>query len=117
MERYSELNALLKQLQQRDLSMHAPMASIHVVSASFSETIPRNFTELLTINEGFAAIMENRVQSWTPAETKLVVQKCPVPSADVKRSFSTYKLVLTDNRKRFTEDNLSVMLFLASNRD
>ncbi len=58
-------------------------------SASFSETISRKLTEVLKKNDGFAVIMENRVQSWTPAETQLVAEKYLVSSADLERSFST----------------------------
>ena len=35
---------------------------------------------------------------------------CPVQSADVERSFSVYKTVLTDRRHNLTEANLQKMM-------
>ena len=37
----------------------------------------------------------------------VALKYCPVVSADVERSFSVYKNILSDRRHRFTNDNLS----------
>nr|CAH7755191.1 unnamed protein product [Callosobruchus chinensis] len=42
---------------------------------------------------------------------------CPVTSVDVERSFSAYKLVLSDKRHKFTPENLENMLFLVLGRN
>ena len=52
---------------------------------------------------------------FTPEEISLFVF-APVVSCDVERSFSQYKAVLRDNRKRLTFDHLSKYLFLYCNK-
>ncbi|PSN51135.1 hypothetical protein C0J52_21614 [Blattella germanica] len=41
-----------------------------------------------------------------PPELVSVYKYCPITSVDVERSFSAYKLILSDKRHKFTPENL-----------
>ena len=51
-------------------------------------------------------------------ETKEIesLKFCPLVSCDVERSFSQYKSILRDNRKRFTPENLEKYLICYCNK-
>ena len=114
--RYSDLPILLKNLQKRSISADEAMAALHLSTAKFARHVSAKLDNILEKNAGLTAILNpTELVNLSDEERNLVSNFSPIESVDVERSFSTYGQILTDTRKRLTEENLFRMLFCACN--
>ena len=47
-----------------------------------------------------------------PPELVSAYKYCPITSVDIERSFSAYKLILTDKRHKFTPEHLEKIIIV-----
>ena len=114
-DRHSSVSELFKTLQKRTISPSEAMATIYLASASFENFAKEKLDDVLTKNRGLDNLRKGKLENLSAEETQLMAEHCPIASVDVERSFSVYKRLLTDNRKRFSSDNLYHHLLVARN--
>lgn len=102
-----------------------------VLSATSNESFANKFEDVLRRNPGFLVLQQinnlpyggfdgecepNNEYIETLNQAELSYFKyCPVTSCDVERSFSAYKLIFSDRRKKFLFENLKQHVILYCN--
>lgn len=122
----------LQQLESNKLSLVESMSIFRKVLLSLKSTpgpIGKKAFEKLTksldknpgysVVEKIASVLEGQRTELPEAIKICDVSKykfIPVTSCNVERSFSMYKMILTDRRHRLTEDNLEKLIICYANK-
>lgn len=94
-------------------------SSINSTPGEIGETVKRKLDKVLDSNPGLKKVQciseylcgIPRSLPEECSESSVPVYKyCPITSVDVERSFSAYKLILTDNRRSLTPENIEKLL-------
>lgn len=121
-ERYGCLVHGIKKLETIGLSLKDALMEIQKISTNLNknadEKVREKATKVLNNNEGYGALVaihgifesENKslpdtLKNLQPGDIPLF-EFAPTTSCDVERSFSQYKIMLTDNRQGFMFENL-----------
>ena len=97
--------------------MCAPLKYEEMLSAKLCSILQRNpdFNILCSVNkylQGDSIELPEEI----PPELVSAYKYCPVTSVDVERSFSAYKLILTDKCHKFTSERLEkIIVYCKSN--
>jgi len=97
--------------------------SLDNATGEIGQKISQKFDKVIKKNPGFTKIsqigrvLSGRILNDFDMPPNLIsrFKFAPLTSCDVERSFSIYKTILTDNRTRFTPENLE--MYLVSNCD
>lgn len=122
----SFLPSTIKRLEENGLLLTSAMdildnveKNLGNISGDTGEKLRTKFKAVLARNPGYKTIksvsevLKGSGEPVPPGMTPEDVAQlkfCPVVTADVERTFSKYKLVLSDRRMNLTEDNLSKMM-------
>lgn len=91
----------------------APPQYEEILSVKLSSILQRNpdFNILCSVNK---YLQGNSVElpEEIPPELVSAYKYCPITSVDVERSFSAYKLILSDKRHKFTPENLEKIMIV-----
>lgn len=122
-------------LETRGLSLHDQVEimehvrqKIQMVPGTRGYQLQRKLEDVLSKNEGFALLRElnvsflddsHQVTSTISRDPRVLsaYSFAPLVSVDLERSFSGYKLILTDRRHQFTQENLSKHLIVMFNKN
>jgi len=107
--KYSFLVEYIKKLEEKSLSTEIQYATIEDVSSKLTTKYKKKLKEILNKNpdfKNFKKVYESK---------KELLKFAPLSSVDVERSFSRFKLILSDRRQRLTEENLEKLIFIQFN--
>ena len=129
---FSIISSTIEKLETRGL----PIASIfthmnnveEALQSSYNDIYLQKFKSVLQKNKGYAIIQSvhsaltgnpdtnnsDMVSNLTPSELQCL-KYAPLVSCDAERVFSQYKVILSDNRRRFNFENLKCMLVVKCN--
>lgn len=129
---FAGISTSITKLQKQGLPLNEGIGIIESTRASLNSLGRKEFVQkmdaVLRRNGGFESLVEIRnvlfnstdstdeyVQKLTPDQLAMF-RYCPVTSADVERSFSTYGSFLTEKRRAFGFENLKQHVIIHCNR-
>ena len=111
------LASIVKMIEKQGLSVQQQLNYIEQIrnNPSLPPWAKQRFEEVLAKNEGLANL-KAKLGSLMDVEYNNRVEYLPLVSADVERTFSQYKYILSDRRTSMSEENIEKVNILMFNR-
>ena len=106
---------LIQQCEARRTNNSDLIIQIRQASTDFEPDVKAKLDNVLSKNKGLTELLTPDDGVYSVQELALLL-KTPLNSAEVERSFSKYKRILTDMRRRLSEENIKIHLFVQMNR-
>lgn len=127
----ASLPVAITRLETRGLSLNQQIeivdnvrSALHLIPGTRGMTIKKKADSVFTKNDGFQvlhdlnqALIDGSAISTVSDDPNILSAYtfAPITSVDIERTFSAYKLILTDRRYNFTKDNLEKHLIIMFN--
>ena len=105
---------LIQRCEARQTNNSDLISDIRNASTEFEPEVKAKLDNVLAKNTGLTELLTPDQGVYSVQELALLL-KAPLNSAEVERSFSKYKRLLTDMRRRMTEENIKIHLFVQMN--
>lgn len=112
--KYTCLVELIQQCEARRTNNSDLISQIREASNEFEPDVKAKLDNVLAKNTGLTELLTPDHAVYSVQEIALLLN-APLNSAEVERSFSKYKHLLTDLRRRMTEENIKIHLFVQMN--
>ena len=113
-ENYVKIAEVITKLESPKCTSRQAMSEIEAIKGGFDGPVTEKLTDIMDKNVGFKSLLTPDPSMYTAAEL-LALQKAPVNSAAVERSFSVYKNVLSDKRQSLNENSLKEVMIIQCN--
>lgn len=129
---FSWLPLCITKLESSNLSLNEAIEEINTVEKNVDaipgaiEGVKEKFKYILNKNSGFSKLKKvndfingigDDLPSEVPAEKAKYFKYCPVTSVEVERTFSAFKLLLTERRQNLTVQHLEKHIVIYCNRN